>query len=109
MMAIGAGLASAALYEVLEDIRATPHTRQFARALERGTVLVWVRAPDAEHQRAAAETLARFGAAYIHTHRRDADRDERTVPGRPHAAAEAAASVKQHGRTKRRPGEAGRP
>jgi hypothetical protein len=71
--AMGAGLAGAALYELLEDIRATPHTRQFARALERGAVLLWVPAPDPERTRAAAEILARFGAVDIHTHRRTTD------------------------------------
>ncbi len=68
--AVGAGLAGYALADLLGDIRATPHTEAFARALKAGAVLLWVRAETPERQDRAAEILDRHGAADIHTHER---------------------------------------
>src|SRR5208282_5228195 len=41
---LAAGLGGMAVFELLGKIRATPHTREFATALEHGAVLLWVRA-----------------------------------------------------------------
>ena len=68
--AVAAGLTGAALAELLETLRATPHTESFARALESGAVLLWVRAEDAERQGLADGILGRYGAADVHLHRR---------------------------------------
>ncbi len=68
--AMAAGLTGAAVAELLETVRATPHTESFARALESGAVLLWVRADDAERQARVAEILRHHGAADIHTHHR---------------------------------------
>ncbi|HLI14327.1 MAG TPA: hypothetical protein VKY65_22250 [Alphaproteobacteria bacterium] len=68
--AVAAGLGGMALYELLGAIRATPHTREFARALENGAVLLWVRAENKSRQTAACEILQRNGAADIHLHTR---------------------------------------
>lgn len=68
--AVAAGLTGYALADVLADVRATPHTEAFARALEAGAVLLWVRAETPERQDAAAAVLERHGAADIHTHER---------------------------------------
>lgn len=65
---VAAGLGGMALYELLAEIRATPHTRQFAQALEHGAVLLWVRAQTPERQGLARGILSRFGAADIHLH-----------------------------------------
>lgn len=55
---IAAGLGGAALKEFLDEITATPHTEDFARALESGGVILWVRLPpEAEHDPAVAEAL----------------------------------------------------
>jgi len=64
--AVAAGLTGAALAELLETIRATPHTESFARALEAGALLLWVRAADAEREIKARETLSRHGAEDVH-------------------------------------------
>lgn len=69
--AIAAGLGGMALYELLGEIRATPHTREFATALEHGAVLLWAHAESAERQRTAQDILTRAGAADIHTHTRN--------------------------------------
>jgi len=63
---VAAGLTGAALAELLETIRATPHTESFARALEAGALLLWVRAADAEREIKARETLSRHGAEDVH-------------------------------------------
>ncbi len=67
---IAAGLSGMALYELLSEVRATPHTREFAKALENGAVLLWVRAKTAKRQRTASDNLARHSAADVHVHAR---------------------------------------
>jgi hypothetical protein len=70
--AIAAGLGGMAAFELLGEVRATPHTRQFAAALEQGAVLLWVRAERVERQRLAGDALTRHGAADVHVHTRPA-------------------------------------
>lgn len=72
--AVAAGLTGAALAELLETIRATPHTESYARALEAGALLLWVRATDAEREAKASEILGRHGAHDLHRHQRPAGR-----------------------------------
>ncbi|MEE8279913.1 MAG: hypothetical protein V3R55_04340 [Alphaproteobacteria bacterium] len=68
---MAAGLTGVALKELLDDIKATPHTETFARALEAGAVLLWVRAEMADRQTLASDILSRHGAGDVHLHRRD--------------------------------------
>jgi len=68
---VGAGVGVAAARELLEELRATPHTEAFARALEYGAVLLWVRAEDADSQARATAILGRHGAHDVHTHTRE--------------------------------------
>ncbi len=68
---VAAGITGLALRELLDDIKATPHTEAFARALEHGAVLLWVRAATAERQIIAREVLVRHGAADVHQHLRE--------------------------------------
>ena len=68
--AMAAGITGIALRDLLEQLRATPHTEGFARALELGTVLLWVAVDTPEREEAACEILARHGAADLHLHRR---------------------------------------
>jgi hypothetical protein len=71
---VAAGITGYALRELLADIKATPHTEEFARALEQGAVLLWVRATTADRQSVARDVLTRHGAADVHLHvRGDAD------------------------------------
>ena len=67
---VAAGLTGAAVAELLEAVRATPHTESFARALETGAVMLWVRADSDARKARASEILRRHGAADVHTHRR---------------------------------------
>lgn len=68
--AVAAGLTGAALAELLDDIKATPHTEEFAAALKRGAVLLWVRCETAEREAIARGILTRHGAADVHRHER---------------------------------------
>ncbi len=67
---VGAGLTGYALREVLDEVRATPHTEAFARAAENGAILLWARAEAPEAQDKALAILARSGAQGVHTHER---------------------------------------
>ncbi len=67
---VAAGLTGAAINDVLTNIKATPHTEAFARALEAGAVLLWVRVQGDEQQRQAQAVLTRHGAHDVHLHRR---------------------------------------
>ncbi len=67
---MAAGLTGAALAELLETVRATPHTESFARALEGGAVMLWVRTETDDSEARAREILNQYGAADVHTHAR---------------------------------------
>lgn len=71
---VAAGVTGAALKELLDELKATPHTESFARALENGAVLLWVQAESPERQAEAAAILTRNGAADVHSHQRPAAR-----------------------------------
>ena len=66
--AMAAGLTGAALVDLLAEVRATPHTEAFARALEAGAILLWVRVGDEAEARQAEALLAENGAADVHRH-----------------------------------------
>ncbi len=69
--AVAAGLGGAALYELLAEVSAAPHTKAFATALKNGAVLLWVRADDTQRQALARDILERGGAADVHVHKRN--------------------------------------
>lgn len=73
---LAAGVTSVALSELLTTLRATPHTEQFARALESGTVLLWVCVETEQQGKVAGEILARHGAEDIHSHKRQIQTSE---------------------------------
>ena len=66
--ALAAGLTGAALVDLLDEVRATPHTKAFARALEAGAILLWVRVTDEASARKAEEIMARHNASDLHRH-----------------------------------------
>ncbi len=68
--AVAAGFTGAALAELLSTVKATPHTESFARALESGALLLWVRAGDAGRQAKARDILTSHGGANVHLHSR---------------------------------------
>lgn len=66
--AMAAGLTGAALVELLDEVRATPHTEAFARALEAGAILLWVWVEDEAEAAKAEALLTAHGAADVHRH-----------------------------------------
>jgi len=68
--ALAAGLTGAALVDLLSEVRATPHTEAFARALEAGAIVLWVRVDSEEKAKRAETLLAEHGAADVHRHLR---------------------------------------
>lgn len=68
--AVAAGFTGAALAELLAKVRATPHTESFARALESGALLLWVRVEGVSRENMAREILTRHSAADVHLHTR---------------------------------------
>jgi hypothetical protein len=68
---VAAGVGGAAVKEYLDEITATPHTDDFARALEAGGVILWVSVGTASRLDSATEDkartlLARAGGTNIH-------------------------------------------
>lgn len=76
--ATGLGLAGYALTDILDEVRATPHTEAFARAAENGALLLWVRADSPDRQDTAIEVLQAHGGQDVHTHERPLRGDETT-------------------------------
>lgn len=65
---IGAATGVVAAKEVLENVTSTPHTEDFARSLEAGSVILWVRCANAEKEAAAKQILEHGGAGNVHVH-----------------------------------------
>ncbi len=65
---IGATVGGVAVKEMLEEVTAKPHTEDFARSLEAGSVILWVRATDAGRERQASTILEQNRGANIHVH-----------------------------------------
>ena len=69
-IAVGAGVGAVALREFIDEVTSTPHTDDFARAVDAGSVILWVRIDPKD---GGAETKARAifeqnGATNIHLH-----------------------------------------
>ena len=65
---IGAAVGGIAVKEILDEVTSSPHTEDFARSLEAGSVILWVRTPDEELERAATAILERNGGLNVHIH-----------------------------------------
>lgn len=65
---VGATVGGAAVKEVLAEVTATPHTEDFARAVDAGSIILWVRAESEDKQAKAIETLTSFKADNVHHH-----------------------------------------
>lgn len=68
---VAAGVGGAAVKEYLDEVTATPHTEDFARALEAGGLILWVNVgaasrPDTAREEEARVLLGRAGGANIH-------------------------------------------
>ncbi|MBL6933035.1 MAG: hypothetical protein ISR45_08810 [Rhodospirillales bacterium] len=65
---IGATTGVIAAKEVIEGVTSSPHTEDFARSLEAGSVILWVRAADAGREEEAMQVLKQSGASNVHIH-----------------------------------------
>ncbi len=65
---VGAGVGTVAAKEIIDEVTSTPHTADFARALEAGSVILWVRVADDEGEHRATAILERHGGANVHVH-----------------------------------------
>jgi len=68
---IGAAVGGVALKEVLEEVAAQPHTEAFARSLDAGSVIIWVRIDDDAAEARAISILQHCNAANVHVRGRD--------------------------------------
>jgi hypothetical protein len=59
-----------AIKEILDGVTAKPHTDDFARSLDAGSVILWVEIPHGEKDTIAMRILEEHGAANVHTVRR---------------------------------------
>jgi len=69
---IGAAVGGVALKEILEEVAAQPHTESFARSLDAGSVIIWVRIDDDAAEARAISILQNCNAANVHVRGRDA-------------------------------------
>ena len=69
---VGAGVGTAAIRELLDYYTANRHTTEFARALEAGAVLLWVRVDDPALEASAARIFEEAGGLNVHIHARPA-------------------------------------
>ena len=65
---IGAAVGGIAVKDIIEGVTATPHTEDFARAVEAGSVILWVRAANTAGEDAAVAVLRASGATNVHVH-----------------------------------------
>ncbi|WP_135081116.1 hypothetical protein [Terasakiella sp. SH-1] len=65
---VGATVGGTAIKEVLDEVTATPHTEDFARAVDAGSIILWVRALGEDKQTKATEVLENLGAQNVHLH-----------------------------------------
>ena len=63
---VAAGVGGAAVKEYLDEVTATPHTEEFARALEAGGVILWVQATDPSREAKAHDRLTKAGGRDVH-------------------------------------------
>ncbi|GGF53107.1 MULTISPECIES: hypothetical protein [Terasakiella] len=66
---VGATVGGVAVKEVLDEVTATPHTEDFARAVDAGSIILWVRADGIEREAKAKEVLQNQGAENVHIHK----------------------------------------
>ncbi len=65
---VGAAVGGIATKEILDEVTSTPHTEAFARSLEAGGVILWVRCDGDDQEARALEVLGNHGATNVHMH-----------------------------------------
>ncbi|MEE8393824.1 MAG: hypothetical protein V3R66_05715 [Rhodospirillales bacterium] len=66
---IAAAVGGVAVKEILDEVTSAPNTEDFARSIEAGSVILWVRAVGEDRESAAARILKDNGGANVHIHR----------------------------------------
>ncbi|HIJ61061.1 MAG TPA: hypothetical protein HPQ04_00060 [Rhodospirillaceae bacterium] len=69
---IAAGVGGAAVKEFLDEVTAKPHSEDFVRALEAGSLLLWVDIADPARRPQAIDILTAAGGANVHANQRSA-------------------------------------
>ncbi len=69
---VAAGVGGVAAKEFLDEIAAIPESVDFTRALEAGSIILWVMVADQLEEEKAKRALAEAGAANVHTVQRKA-------------------------------------
>ncbi|MBO31537.1 MAG: hypothetical protein CMM74_00965 [Rhodospirillaceae bacterium] len=67
---IGAAVSGLAAKEVMAEVLARPHAEHYTRALEAGSIILWVRVGAREQENAARDILATNGGKNIHINAR---------------------------------------
>ncbi|MCC7166391.1 MAG: hypothetical protein IT565_02365 [Rhodospirillales bacterium] len=68
---IAAGVGAVAVKELLEEITSAPDGKDFARAVEAGSIILWVAVADHRAEGRAGAILIEHGASNVHHHQRD--------------------------------------
>lgn len=63
---IGAAVGGVAVRDVLQEVTAKPHTEEFARAVDAGSLILWVAVEDRSRLAEAMSILERTGATNVH-------------------------------------------
>lgn len=66
--AVGAAVGGVAIKEVLDEVTSTPHTEDFARAVEAGSVILWCAAGDDAAEARVRNIMTAAGARNVHRH-----------------------------------------
>jgi len=69
---IAAAVGGTALKEVLDEVASKPHTEDFTRSLEAGSLILWVRVDGADNESDISTILENHNAANVHVHERSA-------------------------------------
>lgn len=72
-LVVGATVGGTAVKEVLDEVTATPHTEDFARAVDAGSIIIWVRAIGEDKQATASKIMKAQGAENVHLHTNTSD------------------------------------
>ncbi len=67
---VAAGIGGLAIKELLDETTSAPHVENFARALEAGAVILWVRVDDTAREAQALDILTGHGGNNAHINRR---------------------------------------
>jgi hypothetical protein len=63
---IGAAVGGVAVRDLLEEVTAKPHTEEFARAVDAGSLILWVNVVDEARLERAVRLLEEHGASNVH-------------------------------------------